>query len=54
MARGKGESEQWSGQGIRMYLDSHLELQLSKPFGEKVTPWPDPMQISLGKMAAVP
>lgn len=54
MARGKGESERWRGQGIRMYLDNHLELQLSKPFGEKLTPWLDSMQINIGKMAAAP
>jgi hypothetical protein len=54
MIRGKGESERWRGQGILMYLDNPLEIQLSKPFGRKVTPWLDLIQINLGKMLAAP
>ncbi|OGQ01616.1 MAG: hypothetical protein A2Z51_00390 [Deltaproteobacteria bacterium RBG_19FT_COMBO_52_11] len=54
MARGKGESEQWREQGILLYLDKNLDLQLSRPFGEKGALWVDLIQINLGKMLAAP
>jgi hypothetical protein len=54
MARGKGKSEQWREQGILLYPDKNLDLQLSRPFGEKGALWVDPIQINLGKMLAAP
>ena len=54
MAGGKEENEQWREQGILLYLDKNLDFQLSRPFGEKLTPWVDLIRINLGKMPAAP
>ena len=52
MAREKGKGEQWREQGILLYLDKNLDLQLSRPFGGKGALWVDLIQINLGKMSA--
>ncbi len=35
-------------------MDYNLELQLSRPFGEKIALWLDLIRINLGKMLAAP